>query len=767
MSDTETTNEQSLPPALPFLSRDISWVDFNERVLNEALREDLPLLERLRFLSIATANFDEFYMVRVAALKRLLNTEASSAPDVCGLTAAEQLKIISEKTHSNINKQYKCLREEIFPGLAKNGLSLLRPDSWSVPQLDFLDSFFLSYIYPILTPLRLEDEKPMPFIKSSSLNTAFLLEFENPVIENTNSEDTDAAPEYLKVIVPLPGVLDRLIWFPNFENKSPNEKENLQFALLEDVIVTWGAYLFPGYRVKESMIFKINRDADFSVDEQRDEDFVEAMVEVLEGRGRSDVIRMVYSPGSERLKDELARRFLLLNSIESDQISEEGFRFENDYLYEVDGPINPVDFMEILNVTGLEELTEKPWKIHKSSDFSDEANAGFTPIWDRISQGDVMLHLPYQSFDPVVRFFQEAATDPQVISIRTALYRTGGAIPGIGIASGSSAFSPVVRALEQAAQNGKHVTAVVELKARFDEERNISWANRLEKAGVIVVYGLSRLKVHSKISMVMRRENDRIKRYVHLSTGNYNDRTAKFYEDICLFTCREDIAYDAGLIFNMLTGYSTFQSMMRLTIAPTGLKRKFLELIEREANRAKHKYPAKIVAKMNSLTDTDIIKALYAASLAGVKISLCVRGICTLIPGIQGVSENIRVISVIDHYLEHSRIYYFSNGGADEIYLSSADLMPRNLEKRVEILFPVLDEKLRVELHDILNDYFLDNCKASILDSNGRWTQLSPASGEKPFRVQKEMLARAASSGYIPSPAKMEYTVRRSPQTLN
>jgi len=766
-------NKQNLQ--LPFLSRDLSWVDFNERVLNEGLRKDMPLLERLRFFSIVSTNFDEFFMVRVAALKRLLNAEAdansvNAAVDVCGLTVAEQLKEISEKAHSIIKKQITCICEEIFPGLAKNGLSILRPDEWSVPQLDFLDSYFVSQIYPVLTPLRLEDDKPMPFIKSSSLNAVFLLEAENPSAEDAKTVLTQT--EFAsKIIVPLPSVLDRIIWLPkNEENvqqeqranssNAPNgeeEKENLQLALLEDIIVTWGAYLFPGYRVKESMMFKINRDADFSVDEQRDEDYVEAMVEVLEDRGRSNVIRMVYSHGSEKLKDELARRFSL----------------DSDYLYEVEGPINPIDLMEISNVAGLEALSEKPWKIYKSHDFHEEKSAETTvPIWDRISQGDVILHLPYQSFDPVVRFFQEAATDPQVISIRTALYRTGGAIPGIGIHSSSSgqtefSYSPIVRALEQAALNGKHVTAVVELKARFDEERNISWANRLEKAGVIVVYGLSHLKVHSKITLVMRRENDRIKRYVHLSTGNYNYRTAKYYEDICLFTCREDITYDAGLIFNMLTGYSTVQSMMRLTIAPTGLKRRFLELIEREANRARHKFPAKIIAKMNALTDIDIIKALYEASQAGVKISLCVRGICTLIPGIPKVSENIRVISVIDHYLEHSRIYYFSNGGSEELYLASADWMPRNLERRVEILFPILDEKLRVQLHDILNDYFRDNCKASILNSNGEWSQLNPAHGEKPFRAQKAMLERAANASNIPEPAKLEYTVRRSPPAVN
>jgi len=744
MSEDKNNTEQ-----VPYLSRDLSWVDFNERVMNEGLRDEIPLLERLRFLSIVSTNFDEFFMVRVAALKRMVNTDAGKEADLSQKTAEEQLKEITDKVRMIIKKQYECLRNEIFPGLAKNGLSLLRPDEWSVPQLDFMDSYFVSQIYPVLTPLRLEDGKPMPFIESRSLNAAFLLEPEN---KDINQGEEGGVSEELKVIVPLPGVIDRIIWLPDFENVLTNgESERFTLVLLEDVIVTWGAYLFPGYRVKESMLFKINRDADYSVDEQRDEDYVEAMVEVIEGRGSSECIRMVYSPGSERLRDELANRFTL----------------DNDYLFEVDGPINPVDFMDLANVASLENLIEKPWKIYKSEDFSDDSNAGSMSIWDRISQGDVMLHLPYQSFDPVVRFFQEAASDPQVVSIRTALYRTGGAIPGIGLHSGSSAFSPVVRALEQAALNGKHVTAVVELKARFDEERNISWAQRLEKAGVIVVYGLSRLKVHSKISMVMRRENDRIKRYVHLSTGNYNDRTAKYYEDICLFTCRDDIAYDTGLIFNMLTGYSNVQNMMRLTIAPTGLKRRFLELIDREANRAKHKYPAKITAKMNSLTDIDIVKALYAASQAGVKISLCVRGICTLIPGIPGVSENIRVISVIDHYLEHSRIYYFSNGGADEIYCASADWMTRNLEHRVEILFPIQDEKLRFELLDILNDYFYDNTNTSVLNSEGKWNKLIPAGGEKQFRVQKEMLSRAANTGEKNVSAKLEYTVRRSPPAIN
>jgi polyphosphate kinase len=727
------SGQQNLPP---FFNRDISWVDFNERVLEEGLRKDLPLFERLRFLSIVSSNFDEFFMVRAAAIKRALRAStaehpAQFTPDPSGLSPAEQLRKISEKVHALERRQYDCLGSEIFPGLAGSGLELLRPDSYSVPQMDFLESFFVGQVYPILTPLRMEADAPLPFIESRDINAAFLLIPEKPA----EGQDDECI-----VIVRIPPALSRIIWLPGnavAANSGEGGHEKLQWALLDDVVLTWGAYLFPGYHLKESLLFKVNRDADFSVDERRDEDFIEAMEEVLEGREKSDAVRMVYSPGSRRLRDELASRFAL----------------GSDDLYEQDGPLNISDLLELTNVAGFEDLQEKPWKIYGVSTFSEDVS-----LWDRISQGDVMLHFPYQSFDPVIRFFQEAASDPQVVSIKTALYRTGGAVSG-----SSMAVSPVVRALEQAALNGKHVTALVELKARFDEERNISWANRLEKAGVIVVYGLSRLKVHAKITMVMRREHDRIKRYVHLSTGNYNDKTAKFYEDFCLFTCRDDIAYDAGILFNMLTGYSVIHSMMRLVIAPAGLKRRLLELIEREAGRSGQKYPGKIMVKLNALTDTNVINALYRASQAGVKILLCVRGICTLIPGVPALSENIRVVSIIDHYLEHSRIYYFANGGAEELYLSSADWMPRNLERRIELMFPILDEKIRAELRDMLNACFQDNCQARLLNSDGTWTRLSPPEWEKVFRVQRDMLSRAVREAGNPGPVKQEFIVRRSP----
>jgi len=712
--------ESSSPPAVYF-NRDLSWVDFNERVLEEGLRKELPLFERFRFLSIVSSNFDEFFMVRVAAIKRAQRAGISGDPS--GIGPAEQLKKISERVHSMNHRLSACFMGEIFPGLAAEGLELVRPDSYTVPHMDALESFFLGQIYPVLTPLRIEEDKPLPLFESHSINAAFLLAVEEP----TGAPTGEDAEEHI-VTVQLPLSLDRIIWLPPEENK-------LRWALLDDIILTWGNYLFPGYHVRESMLFQVNRDADFSVDERRDEDFIEAMEEVIEGREKSEVVRLVYSPGSNRLRDELAKRFSL----------------ENDDLYEFEGPFNAGGLMELSSVAGFEKFQEKPWKIYPAPGFTEDVS-----IWDCLSQGDVMLHFPYQSFDPVVRFFQEAAVDPQVISIKTALYRTG------GNAQNPQAISPIVRALEQAALSGKHVTALVELKARFDEGRNISWANRLEKAGVIVVYGLSQLKVHAKITMIMRRENERIRRYVHLSTGNYNDKTAKAYEDMCLFTCREDIAYDASLLFNMITGYSLRQTMQRLLIAPYSLKPRLLELIERETKRSDQKYPSKIMIKCNSVTDTDMINALYSASRAGVKIFMCVRGICALVPGVPGLSENIQVISVIDHYLEHSRMYYFANGGAEELYLASADLMSRNLERRVEIMFPIQDEKIRTKLFDVLNAYFHDNCQARVLDSGGVWKRLSPAPDEVSFRVQKDMLSRAARDSDIPGPVKQEFIVRRS-----
>jgi polyphosphate kinase len=721
MSEQSGSDNVSSPV---FFNRELSWVEFNERVLKEGIRKDLPPLERFKYLSIVSSNFNEFFMVRVAAMKR-----ANEEADPSGFSNPELLERINKRVRSIMARQYSVLVNDVFPDLEKGGLSLLRPAEWSAFQRDYLESVFAREVFPLLTPLRVEEDDPLPSIENYSIYTAFLLKAETASSEKPSAEAVygeNPVNEHISIIR-IPQAPERIIPIPGAVENHDEAMGQTCFALLEDLVESYGIYLYPGYTIIESLIFMVNRDADFSVDEQRDEDFIEAMVEVLEGRGRSMPVRMIYSPGSRKIRDYLARRLSL----------------KEDDLFEAAGPLNLERLYELIR--GFDHLREKPWKINSHPAFSEDQS-----LWDRISQEDVLLHLPYQSFDPVVRFFQEAASDPAVAAIKTTLYRTSG-------------DSPIVRALEQASLAGKHVTAVVELKARFDEGRNISWANRLEKAGVIVVYGLARLKIHAKVTVVMRREYDRIKRYVHLSTGNYNDKTAKLYEDISLFTAREDIAFDAGLLFNMITGYSAFQPMGRLVIAPTALKRKFLELITREINRSSPEFPGRIMAKMNALADQDVIKALYRASQAGVKVILNVRGICMLVPGIKGLSDNIRVVSVIDHYLEHSRIYYFANGGAEEVYLSSADLMTRNLERRVELMFPILQDNLRKTVFEILSVYFRDNSNAWLLDSEGVWTRLEPSQGEKAFRAQSYFLSRAAKLNTEEHPAPGDFIVRRSP----
>ncbi|MDR2303073.1 MAG: polyphosphate kinase 1 [Treponema sp.] len=711
-----------------FFNRDLSWIDFNHRVLNEGLRPDLPPLDRFRFLSIVSSNFDEFFMVRLAAIKRAQRAGVGADQDPAGLGPGAQLKAIAEKVRDIVKKQYRCLWDEIFPALEQEGLELVRPDRYSLEDMDFLESFFMREIYPVLTPLRFGDDGTNNLmIDTVSIHAAFLLESEG----TDSRQDTGETAEYIS-IVKIPSVVSRIIRLPNSnpDGKKPDNTsggKTFRWTLLDDVILSRGAHLFPGYAIKESMLFNVNRDADFSVDEKRDEDFMEAMEEVIERRDSSRVVRMVYTAGSARLREALARRFEL----------------GEDDLYEIEGPLDLSTLSALAETPGFDRLRLKARRIYPQPALNEDGS-----LWDRISQGDVMLHLPYQSFDPVLRFFRDAARDPQVISIKTALYRTGG-------------DSPVIRALEEAALNGKHVTALVELKARFDEARNISWANRLEKAGVIVVYGLARLKVHAKITLVIRREQDGIKRYIHLSTGNYNDKTAMLYEDIGIFTVWEDIAFDAGLLFNMITGYSVIHATRQLVIAPTDMKRRVIELIDREAKWSSPQTPGRIMVKMNSLADSDVILALYRASRAGVRILLNIRGICMLVPGAPDLSENIRVISIVDRYLEHSRIFFFANGGNEEVYLSSADWMPRNLERRVELMFPVLQADIREEVRDILEACFRDNQQSWQLGADGVWTRRTPEKDEEPFRAQEYFLVRAERATENPWAAKQEFIVRR------
>jgi polyphosphate kinase len=711
-----------------FFNRDISWIDFNRRVLEEGLTPGLPPLDRFRFLVIVASNFDEFFMVRAAAIKRALRAGIGPEQDPAGLSPKAQLKKISENVRDILRLQYECLRTEIFPALARGGLELVRPDAYSLRQMDYLESLFMREVYPALTPLRFDEEGRSPSIDGLSLYAAFRLK---PDEDAAGLEGTGVSGGDRIAVIQIPPAPGRILWLPPEEG--PPKEGRVQWALLDDVILSWGAYLFPGYTIRESMLFKINRDADFSVDEKRDEDFIEAMEEVLVRRDYSRPVRMVCSVDSVFLKEELARRLEL----------------EPEDVYELAGPLDLRTLGDLVSVRGFDQFRRKSPPIYPSPEFSGDES-----LWDRISRGDVMLHLPYHSFDSVVRFFRDAAEDPQVVSIKTALYRTGG-------------DSPIVRALEEAALNGKQVTALVELKARFDEELNISWANRLERAGVIVVYGLARLKVHAKITMVVRREQDGVKRYVHLSTGNYNDKTAKFYEDLCLFTAREELAFDAGLLFNMITGYSAISTMRKLAAAPITLKGRLIELIDREAMRSSRENPGCIMAKMNALADPGVIRALYRASQEGVHIELNIRGICMLVPGVPGLSENIRVVSIVDRFLEHSRIFYFANAGTEEFYLSSADWMTRNLERRVEIMFPILQADLQERLRAVLKACFRDNRQSWVLDSRGRWTRREPSPGDSLFLYQEYLLAQAAGEAGDSWAPRQEFIVRRSPPSGN
>jgi polyphosphate kinase len=695
-----------------YFNRELSWLDFNERVLEEALRPDLPPLERYKFLTIVSSNFDEFFMVRMAAIKRAIRNK-NDALSLTGHTVEELCFDAQKKALSIIGRQYDCLLNDVLPALARNGLRLLFADRWDEAQRAFIEHYFLDEVFPLLTPMRLDGAH----ISGETLYAAFLL-------GENNFSPTESGPNIAVVRIPA----KRIVILPS-------DGGEVRWFLLEEAVLRFADYLFPGYPVTARMLFKVDRDADFSVDEERDEDFIKAMEEVVVKREHSRAVRMTHSAGSALLRDHIARHLEL----------------EQRDLYSVPGPLGlanlaPLydieDFVGDSCVRGFEKL-----KIPRGAEPPDIFfGDGEKSLWERIKERDILLHFPYESFNPVLDFFAEAARDPSVRAIKVTLYRTSG-------------DSPVVRSLEEAALAGKQVTAVVELKARFDEERNITWAKDLERAGVTVIYGLPRLKVHAKAALVIRAEDGGLRAYLHLSTGNYNDRTARLYADLCLFTADSDFVHDAGLFFNMMTGYSNIEKTRRLVIAPASLKKRLLALVGREAEQAALGRDAVIMAKMNALADADMIDALYRASVAGVKIRLNVRGVCMLVPGVPGISENISVVSVIDHFLEHSRIIFFQNGGDTELYLSSADWMTRNLERRVELMFPVIDGGVKSRVYGILDSFFRDNCQAHSLGPDGVWRRLQPARGEPRFQVQKRL---AECTGLPRGQAKTAFIVRRS-----
>lgn len=701
-----------------FFNRELSWIEFNGRVLHQALRKDLPLLERLQFLSIISSNFDEFFQVRVASVKRLLFTNPEQV-DVSGLTPELVLHQISARVHQIIRSQHECLKNDVLPEFAKKNICYLKPEDFSITQAEYAQNFLQNDVYPVLTPLR-TDTEIFPHIGNLAKYAAFLLKPISGIRKAVEAFKGDEESPRI-ALVQIPSVVPQVLWLPG-------EPGVRQFALIEEIITQYGRILFPGFNVEETLIFKVARDADFAVDEDSGQNFIHEMEKVLVKRQSSFPVEITCNSSSETIL-----KFLM-----------DKLELKDEDVYRVEDFVDPGVLMALREIEGAEKLSYPVWNHFYPADLPQEE-----PYWDVLKQKDVLLHVPYESYDPVIKFISDAADDPNVLAIKMTLYRTG-------------KDSPIISALERAAQKGKQVVVLVELKARFDEERNIQWANELENAGVTVIYGLVNLKVHAKIIMVMRRENDTIRRYAHLATGNYNPKTAKLYSDLSLFTSNYEIVNDATQFFNLVTGYSTLQSMKQLGMAPVTLKTKLLANIQREIDRSDPVHPGLIVAKMNSLTHTEVIEALYKASQAGVKVLLNIRGICMLVPGVKGLSENIKVVSIVDRYLEHSRIFYFQNGGNEELYLSSADWMSRNLDRRIELMFPVLDREVFTEVKEILDTYFTDNVNALVLKENGIWEEKTPEKGQELRRAQEVLYKKykrrhdAFSKG-----TKIEFEVRR------
>ena len=670
---------------MDYLNRELSWIDFNERVLAEACSSSVPLLERLKFIGIVSSNFDEFFMVRVAGLQELYKSGHPSN-ELGNLSAEILLKGIVQKTRRLFDIQEAVLNTEILPQLKAHGFAYCKPEECSESERRFLADYFYRRLYPIITPQVSENEQALAdSVANVRLHVGFLL-------------SGDAGGQERLAIVPVPSA-------PRFVFLQSDPAKKVRFVLIDELIRYFGGAFFPGCRITGTGIFKINRSASMTVDDSSDDGFIEALEEVLIRRRYSFVVRMTSTHESPTF---IARMSELFQLDEKD-------------VYLSEAPIGLSSFAKITEIDGFKRLRNEKWKHFAHPAFPSDGT-----LWDSIKAGDILLHVPYQSYKPVIRLLSDAAEDPAVTSIRMTLYRT-------------SKSSPVVRALVEAAKRGKQVTVFVELKARFDEERNLGWVKRLQKHGVRVVYDLPHLKVHAKLLLIMRREAHGEQGYVHLSTGNYNDTTARLYADISLFTVNPRMIADAQIIFSRLCGKYTPENPHYIITAPETLKRTLLEHIEREIDFARQHKPARIVAKMNSLSHPELIAAIYKASQAGVRIDLNVRGICMLIPGQRGISENVRVVSIIDRYLEHSRIFYFENGGDPEWYLSSADWMPRNLERRVELLFPVLDKQNRKLLDYFFSMYFADNVKAFEMQPDGSWHRKTLQQGQQPVRAQEAL----------------------------
>ncbi len=673
-----------------YTNRELSWILFNHRVLNEARDKNMPLFERLKFLSITASNLDEFFMIRIASLKDMVNAKYQK-PDIAGLTPEEQLARLDVAIHELVELQYSTYNRSLVPRLKQNGLQIVgRYEDLSKKEAAFVDRYFEENVYPVLTPMAVDSSRPFPLIRNKTLNIAAL------VRKKENGGELEFAT------VQVPGVLSRIVELPVAD-------EVRKIILLEEIIERNMHKLFLNYDIVCAYPFRIMRNADLTIEEDEAADLLKEIEKQLKKRQWGEAIRLEVAAHCDK-------RLL--------KILEKELGIEEQNRYSIDGPLDLTVLMKIYGMEGFSHLKAP----RRTPQQVPQLPPGCV-IFDEMRKGDILLHHPYQTFEPVVEFIRQAARDPEVLAIKQTLYRVSG-------------NSPIIAALALAAENGKQVTVLVELKARFDEENNIVWARMLEKAGCHVIYGLVGLKTHSKITLVVRREEDGIRRYVHLGTGNYNDATAKLYTDIGLMTCSEAIGEDATAVFNMLSGYSEPRVWNKLTLAPLWLKDRFRYLIAREKKYALEGRPARIIAKMNALCDQDIIAALYEASAAGVKIDLIVRGICCLKTGINGVSEHISVRSIVGDFLEHSRIFYFENDEHYEIYCGSADWMPRNLERRVEILFPVEGAELKEKLLHILQSQLNDNMKASVLQANGFYDKANKR-GRQPYHSQEAFYQEA------------------------
>ena len=663
-------------------NREMSWISFDERILEDARDKNLPLFERLKFLSISASNLDEFFMVRVASVRDMMKA-GIERKDIAGLTPKEQLKLIIPKTHELMTAQYNTYNRSLLPALSAIGLEVITSyEKLTEEQGRAVDRYFDEDVYPVLTPMAMDSARPFPLITNKALNIGLLI----------RKKDAKKEDELEFATVQVPSVLPRIYELPE------QNDEIHRVILLEEIIRRNIGKLFMGNEVICAYPYRVTRDADMEIDEDDAEDLLKEIQRQLKKRRWGQVIRL-------EVEENINKKLL--------KILKEELEVKEDNIYMFNGPLDLTFLMKMYGMKGFDD-----YKVPGYTPAAVPALMNDQTIFENIRRQDILLHHPYMTIDPVVDFIRQASVDPQVLAIKMTLYRVSG-------------HSPIVAALAQAADNGKQVTVLVELKARFDEENNIVWAKQLEKAGCHVIYGLLGLKTHSKIALVVRKEEDGIRRYVHLGTGNYNDSTAKLYTDCGILTCNAEIGEDATAVFNMLSGYSEPSRWNHLIVAPLWMKKRFLSMIDREAENARQGKEGHIIAKMNSLCDPDIISALYAASAAGVKIELIVRGICCLKTGIEGVSENITVRSIVGNFLEHARIFYFYNNGAEEVYMGSADWMPRNLIRRVEIVFPVLDPEVKKQVMHIVEIQLEDTLKARILQPDGTYERVDLRGKEK------------------------------------